>query len=133
MSGDPRFLELLQKMRSVHENKRSDYAKEFDSWKNFRANERHGVKAWEYALYRFNEKCDRLNNVVENGKSSCEDMQEACVDIANFSLIVLCTWEEDQNKTRIPCGIDACGRAIYQSSSVSIDESGKHVSKVSDR
>lgn len=122
MSGDPRFLELLQKMRSVHESKRADYSGKQDSWQNFRANEQHGVKAWQAALYRFNEKVQRLNNIIANGGAQCESMEETCIDLSNFGLILLCTWEEEQKKT-----------AEVKSSGITIDESGSHVSRISEK
>jgi len=121
MSGDPIFKTYLDRMWEVHCNKRADYAGHADSWENFRQNRELGIDDWKNPLARFNEKVLRLKNILKNGVSHNESVEESLIDLANLAIITVCMRRELESKTRT--GV----------STVSIDESGKHVSKVSDR
>lgn len=121
MSGDPIFKTYLDRMWEVHCSKRADYASNADSWENFRQNRELGIDDWKNPLARFNEKVLRLKNVIKNGVSHNESVEESLIDLANLAIITVCMRRENQNKSS------------SGSSSVSIDETGKHVPKVSDR
>lgn len=101
--GSPRFYELLEEMGGVHAAKNADYSRGgSDPFRNFRQCERFGIPAWQGALIRLQDKYERCCNLVANfqekgvleGAVKDETFADTIIDLANYSLIVRCLYEE---------------------------------------
>lgn len=109
--GSPRFYELLAEMGNVHAAKNSDYSRGgSDPFRNFRASERIGIAAWRGAFVRLQDKYERCVNLIGllaetgsiEGAVKDETFADTIVDLANYSLIVRCLYEEWLRVTASP-------------------------------
>jgi hypothetical protein len=98
--GHPRFYELLEEMKKIHDRKNSDYSKKEDPLSNFRQVEEFGIPAWVGVLVRITDKYSRivqLTNKALNGEEAEvkeESIKDTLVDLANYSVIAVILFEE---------------------------------------
>ena len=98
------FSEILQQMQDTHDRKRNDYAAD-DPFGNFRESERLGIPAWKGALIRLSDKYTRIMNLAAGREQMVKDetIEDTLLDLAVYSIIVLCLRQEaQQNKPRLP-------------------------------
>ena len=93
MKQSERFYELLEDMKRTHDAKRHDYASTEDVFANFRHCEIAGIPAWKGVAVRISDKFSRIMGFDE----SIKDTQ---VDMANYALIALILYEEDNGKKK---------------------------------
>lgn len=74
---------ICNKALSVARKKRSDYATKKDPFRNFRAFGKLGV------VIRMHDKLVRLENFCKKGKLENESVEDAVIDIINYSVIYL--------------------------------------------
>lgn len=103
--GHPRFHEVLDKMREIHDAKNQDYAGKADSLANFRECERWGLKASMGAFTRLSDKYCRivqlLRKEAEGGGGPAvkdETINDTLLDLANYAILVLVLREEEGGK-----------------------------------
>ncbi len=102
MSAQPsRFDELLMEMKAIHDAKRSDYAPG-DELGNFRLAELAGVPAWVGILVRLTDKVSRACSFAKTGQFTVkeEGLSDTLLDLANYALLCLITYEEAQRARR---------------------------------
>jgi hypothetical protein len=96
----PRFYELLDELRDLHDKKAHDYAPGEDRFKNFRGCESLGIPAYEGAIVRMLDKVSRITNLVERGKKGDapavvdESLIDTFRDLACYALICIELYED---------------------------------------
>ena len=102
MSGDPRFLELLEEIKAIHIAKSAGYsgADNPDVWTNFREAEAWGSTPLQGCFIRMGDKYRRVQNLRRNSTNEQvgESIRDTLMDLANYALISVCLLEEEQTK-----------------------------------
>ena len=100
MSPSHKFLSLIAEMEDIHRRKNAGYAGEasMDPWKNFRMAEMLNISAFKGCLVRMGDKYSRICNLAEdpNNEQVSESIHDTLIDLANYSLIAICLYEEMQ-------------------------------------
>ena len=97
MNGDPRFYELLNEMRDIHEKKSHDYGTGEDFLANVRSAEGWGVPAWVGTMIRANDKIIRLQSLLVKGNLANESARDSLLDLASYAIIALILMEETES------------------------------------
>ena len=102
MSQSERFYELLENMKAVHDAKRHDYASTEDVFANFRHCEIAGIPAWKGVAVRISDKFSRIMGFARKERLEVKDesIKDTLVDMANYALIALILYEEDNGKKK---------------------------------
>jgi hypothetical protein len=101
MSVSPRFVKLLEEMLAMHENKNAGYAGDSsDPFKNFRNSELFGITPFKGCLVRMSDKFMRIANLSKNPNADKvgESIKDTLMDLAVYSLIAICLYEEEEFK-----------------------------------
>ena len=100
MNQSERFYELLENMKLVHDAKRHDYANTDDVFANFRTCEQAGIPAWKGCCVRIGDKFSRIMGFAKKEKLEVKDesIKDTLIDMANYALIALILYEEEENK-----------------------------------
>ena len=100
MNQSERFYELLENMKLVHDAKRHDYANTADVFANFRTCEQAGIPAWKGCCVRIGDKFSRIMGFAKKEKLEVKDesIKDTLIDMANYALIALILYEEEENK-----------------------------------
>ena len=100
MSQSERFYELLETMKNTHDAKRHDYANPDDVFANFRTCEQAGIPAWKGCCVRIGDKFSRIMGFAKKEKLKVKDesIKDTLIDMANYALIALILYEEEQEK-----------------------------------
>ena len=97
-----RFEELLQLQLEIHKKKNAGYSgvDAEDPWKNFREAKRFGATPFIGCMIRVSDKYTRIGNLIQNPEADQVDekITDTLLDMANYCLIALCLWEEEQEK-----------------------------------
>lgn len=97
-----RYLQLLEQMVILHENKNAGYAGQDnpDPWANFRMCETFGVSAFKGCLVRLSDKYIRVTNLVKDPSNDKvnENVKDTLFDLAAYALIAVCLLEEQEEK-----------------------------------
>lgn len=104
MAVSPRFIELLGEMRALHDNKNAGYAGEsLDPFANFKNSELFGITPFKGCLVRISDKFMRIASLSKNPNADKvgESIKDTLLDLAVYSLIAICLYEEENNKRRI--------------------------------
>ena len=103
MSQSERFYELLEIMKNTHDAKRHDYANTDDVFANFRTCEQAGIPAWKGCCVRIGDKFSRIMGFAKKEKLKVKDesIKDTLIDMANYALIALILYEEEQEKDRV--------------------------------
>ena len=98
MSQSERFYELLEIMKNPHDAKRHDYANTDDVFANFRTCEQAGIPAWKGCCVRIGDKFSRIMGFAKKEKLKVKDesIKDTLIDMANYALIALILYEEEQ-------------------------------------
>ena len=98
MSQSERFYELLETMKNTHDAKRHDYANPDDVFANFRTCEQAGIPAWKGCCVRIGDKFSRIMGFAKKEKLKVKDesIKDTLIDMANYALIALILYEEEQ-------------------------------------
>ena len=130
-----RFLKLLVEMEDIHRRKNAGYAGEasMDPWKNFRMAEMLDISAFKGCLIRMGDKYSRICNLAEdpNNEQVGESIHDTLIDLANYSLIAICLYEEMQEMEDEMLSDEAY---MLKNKLVALENSliGKHVRVVKD-
>lgn len=93
-----RFSKLLNEMHDIYERKNSGYAGQdsFDPFANFRMSEKLGISAFKGCLVRMSDKFVRICNLTrdETNNKVNESITDTLIDLAVYSLIAICLFEE---------------------------------------
>jgi hypothetical protein len=106
MSESKRFVELVEQMKEVHRAKNAGYsgADAEDPWRNFRVSEMFDVPAFTGCLVRMSDKFIRITNLVKDNTNDQvgEAVTDTLMDLANYAIIAICLYEENQHGLREP-------------------------------
>lgn len=91
-----RFDAVLAEMAALHAKKNADYGTNEDPFANVRATEDFGLPAWLGAVMRANDKMSRLKAFAQKGVLQNEPVEDSLIDLANYAVIGLCLWREEQ-------------------------------------
>lgn len=97
--GHPGFRQVLSEMLSMHVKKGADYGTGEDIFANIRASEEFGIPGWKGAVLRANDKMSRLKSFFVNGKLENESVTDSLLDLANYAVIALALYREENNQT----------------------------------
>ena len=102
MDKSERFYELLEEMKKTHNAKRHDYASVEDVFANFRTCEMGGIPAWKGCCVRLGDKFSRIMGFAKKELLEVKDesIKDTLVDMANYALIALILYEEDNGKKK---------------------------------
>jgi hypothetical protein len=98
--GHPRFYELLDEMKKLHDMKSSDYSKDADPFSNFRLAENIGIPAWISIVIRLTDKLSRImqltRKTLEGREASVksETIKDTLLDTSIYSLLCIMLYEE---------------------------------------
>lgn len=96
--SSPRFIELVNQIREIHEKKNAGYAgaDSPDPYKNFRYSELFGISPFKGCLVRMSDKFIRVSNLSKNPDADQvgESIVDTLLDLATYSLIAICLYEE---------------------------------------
>ena len=108
MSQSERFYELLDTMKKIHDAKRHDYANTDDVFANFRTCELAGIPAWKGCCIRIGDKFSRIMGFAKKEKLEVKDesIKDTLIDLANYSIIALILYEEEERSDRVKPNID---------------------------
>ena len=97
LPGHPRFHELLDEIREIHNKKNSNYSSKADSLSNFKQCEKFGVSAFKGALTRMSDKWERIC-ILANGTPDNvgESITDTLKDLAVYSLLAIILYEEQK-------------------------------------
>lgn len=95
---DQKFNDLIEEIKFLHDKKRSDYSPGEDSYNNIRASEDWGAPSWLGAMIRVSDKIRRLQKYARDGNLENESVEDSLLDIANYSMIALILFREEQEK-----------------------------------
>lgn len=98
MAISGRFLDLLDSMKVLHETKNAGYAGQDseDPWANFRLAELLDLTPFQGCLVRMGDKYVRICNLTKDptNEQVGEDIRQTLLDLAVYSLIAICLYEE---------------------------------------
>lgn len=97
-----RFHQKLYELGELHDRKQEDYGSEEDPFANVRSTEEFGIPGWVGGLVRLNDKVVRLKNMVRKGRLVNESAEDSMRDIAVYSVISLCLYEEELERDSDP-------------------------------
>jgi hypothetical protein len=101
-SGHPRFYELLEQAKDLHQRKSAGYSgvDNPDPLSNFRECERFGISAFHGCLVRLSDKFIRVSNLARNpdNEQIGETIVDTLNDLAAYAYIAICLYEEEHEK-----------------------------------
>ena len=95
MKGDPRFLKILDELKSIHERKSFDYGTGEDFLANVRASSGWGVSPWVGTMIRATDKIIRLQSLVQKGRLENESARDSLIDLASYAIIAAILLDEE--------------------------------------
>jgi hypothetical protein len=97
MAADPKYLELLDFMKTLHLAKAAGYSGDSsDTWGNFREADNWGSSALQGCLIRLGDKYKRAQSVFQNPLHDQvgESLPKTLADMSAYCLIAIRLWEE---------------------------------------
>ncbi len=93
--GHPRFHELLDTIRDLHDRKNSNYASGSDPLSNFKLSTEFGIEPWKGALVRMSDKWSRIVQLANGTPDAVgESLTDTLMDLAVYSLLTIVLMEE---------------------------------------
>jgi len=105
MAGHPKFYQLLDEMKQLHDRKNADYSEKGEPLSNFKACESFGVSSFVGTIVRISDKYSRLTQLVrkmqegEGPSVSEERITDTLMDLAVYCLIARILYEEGKPTT----------------------------------
>lgn len=94
--GHPRFYELLDRLRQIHEGKNDDYGRANDPLANLRKAERVGIPNWKGVWLRIEDKISRIETFCNKGVLTNESVDDSLLDMSHYCLLCLILLEEER-------------------------------------
>ena len=93
----------LSLFKKTHYLKSKDYGDEEDVLANFRTCEMAGIPAWKGCCVRIGDKFSRIMGFAKKEKLEVKDesIKDTLIDMANYALIALILYEEENDDTKI--------------------------------
>jgi len=103
MPPSKRFIEITEQMKDIYIRKNAGYSGDCeDPWANFRKSELFDVSAFKGCMIRLSDKFNRIASLMKNPNNDQvgESIKDNLVDLANYAVIALCLYEEEEEKFR---------------------------------
>lgn len=101
----PRFIQLLEEMRTMHEKKNAAYAGgDPDPFRAFRISEEFfNIPAFTGCMLRIGDKFNRITNLVKDPSSEKvgESIKDTLLDMAVYCLLAICLYEQQEEKENV--------------------------------
>ena len=96
MSGNPRYLQLIDEMRALHVAKSAGYGDDHDTWSNFREARAWGLTEVQGCVTRLGDKYRRAQNLMRDPAKDQvgESLRDTLMDLSSYALIAICLLEE---------------------------------------
>lgn len=94
MTGDPKYLELLDAMRDLHIKKASDYGDGVEPLANLHESVHLGIPPWVGCMLRCSDKMQRVRSMIRNGSLVNESIEDNLKDMAAYCLLALRLYRE---------------------------------------
>lgn len=98
MSGHPEYKKILDEMWELHCRKAKSYGSNEDPLANLRSGERFGVPAWKRCLVESESAFYRTVNYCNGRNQSAENLENALMDAAAFSMLALLLLREERDR-----------------------------------
>jgi hypothetical protein len=102
MSRNPRFDELIDEIKTLHEKKNHDYSRDSDPLSNLRSAQRLGVDPVKGVLIRLSDKWSRLEQLSSGKVPKNESMRDTLIDTAVYSLLAVLLLDEQASDPSAP-------------------------------
>lgn len=125
MPPSKRFIELLEVMKDIHTRKNAGYSGDCsDAFGNFRKAELFGVSAFQGCLVRMSDKFMRVASLTKNSNNEQvgESIKDSLIDLANYAIIGVCLYEEEEEKFRK----ENVNEGIVSTSKTRLENSDEH-------
>jgi len=101
--GHPRFYELVDEIRDLHQKKNHDYSSDHDPLANFKLCEEFGIPAWLGCLVRISDKYSRIVQLASGKEAQVKEeaITDTLRDLSVYSLLCIILYEEAQRKEKI--------------------------------
>lgn len=106
------FETIVNEMLALHKKKQADYGSDRDPFSNVRSSEEFGIPAWLGAILRANDKVSRLKTFARKRKLANESVEDSFLDLANYAVIALVLWREQQSKGKATNGTAGADRTV---------------------
>ena len=91
-----RFHDILDECKVLHDKKQKDYGRDSDPFANVRGSVEWDMPAWVGAMIRAHDKIRRLQQYAQKGHLENEGVEDAFMDLINYTAIAYVLWEEEQ-------------------------------------
>lgn len=98
VDGHPRFLALLDELRSMHVTKSADYGTTEDCYANYRKTASLGINPSMGILIRMADKWSRIETWANGGTLKNEGVKDSLMDLASYALCAVVMIEEEAVK-----------------------------------
>lgn len=95
VAGHPRFLALLDQLRSMHLAKSADYGTAEDVYANYRRTAKLGIPPSKGILIRMADKWSRIETWANGGTLKNEGVVDSLLDLASYALGAVVMIEEE--------------------------------------
>lgn len=95
------FHKILKEIGDLQDKKNLDYGREEDPYANVRGSVDWGVKPWQGAMIRANDKVKRLQKYAKTGELANEGVEDSFKDLAVYALIALDLWRQEKTQELI--------------------------------
>lgn len=99
-SGHPRFLALLDQLRTMHLAKSADYGTASDVYANYRRTASLGIPPAKGILIRMADKWSRIETWANGGTLKNEGVIDSLLDLASYALGAVVMIEEEANESK---------------------------------
>lgn len=98
MTGDEKYLALLDALRELHLRKAADYGNGVDPIANLRTSTLLGIEPWVGCILRLTDKLTRVHSLCRNGSLKNEPIRDNLLDMAAYALLALRLYEEPKGQ-----------------------------------
>jgi hypothetical protein len=96
-----KYNNLLKELVELRDKKGKDYGTLEDPFANIRGAEEFGVKPWIGAANSANDCMVRIKQYARTGTLENESVRDSMLDLANYALITLVLWEENESNSEV--------------------------------
>lgn len=101
-AGDPRFHEIVDGLKALHDRKEADYGRQGDPLANIRASSDWGFEPWIGCMMRATDKLRRLQKFAREGKLANESVIDSFRDMAVYCILGEILYREQHGDTMGP-------------------------------
>lgn len=102
LRGHPRFYEIIEQMKDLHDKKNANYADDKNPLSNLQECVKFGVPAHLGTMVRMSDKWSRLTQLIQGKKDEVgESIKDTLMDMAVYCILEIILIEEKENQSKI--------------------------------